>query len=103
VDGILKPAGSKADSKHRLNGFPVEWFQEWQSNSFELRDFYKLNYTVRFTSDEWIEQIKSISWLADLQEDVRLSALKELSNHLSKTEIYEIPHECNVCILKTCD
>jgi ubiquinone/menaquinone biosynthesis C-methylase UbiE len=100
VEGGLKPAGSKAESKQILNGFPVEWFEEWKSNGFELRDFFKLNYTVQFTREEWIE---SISGLAGLEEKVRLEALRELDVSLSEKEIYKIPHECNVCILKTCD
>jgi ubiquinone/menaquinone biosynthesis C-methylase UbiE len=103
VAGGIKPAGSKADSKQRINGFPVEWFEEWRSNSFELRDFYKLNYTIRFTREEWVERVESISWLAGFEEEVRSTALTELYDALPETEIFEIPHECNVCILKTCD
>ncbi|CAH2717176.1 2-methoxy-6-polyprenyl-1,4-benzoquinol methylase, mitochondrial [Neobacillus rhizosphaerae] len=100
VAGGLKPAGSKAESKQRINGFPVEWFAEWQKNGFELRDFYKLNYTVSFTKEEWIQRVESISWLADLEETVQNQALAELVDLLPDEERYVIPHECNVCILR---
>ena len=94
-----KPAGSKAKAKQRINGFPVEWFAEWQHNGFDLRDFYKLDYSIRFTKQEWVDRIRSVSWLAAMEENVRVQAVKELFDTLPDQEIYEIPHECNVCIL----
>lgn len=100
VDGGLKPAGSKAHSRQRINGFPVEWFQEWQQNGFELRDFYKLKYSISFSKQEWVERVESISWLAGLKPEVRKNALQELSDSLPGQEPYNIPHECNVCILR---
>ena len=100
VDDGLKPAGAKADSKQRINGFPVEWFEEWRQGGFELRDFYKLNYSVSFSKCEWIERVESISWLAGLDEAVRKRALEELFTSLPEKEPYDIPHNCNVCILR---
>ncbi|WHY78100.1 class I SAM-dependent methyltransferase [Neobacillus sp. WH10] len=96
----LKPAGAKADSKQRINGFPVEWFEEWHQGGFELRDFYTLNYSVSFSKNEWIERVESISWLAGLDEAVRKQALEELFTSLPEQESYDIPHDCNVCILR---
>ncbi|GHI00607.1 class I SAM-dependent methyltransferase [Neobacillus kokaensis] len=103
VDGGIKPAGSKAESRQRINGFPVEWFAEWQAAGFELRDFYKLKYSVHFTRDAWLERIESISWLAGLEDAVRKQALGELSSSITAKEPFAIPHECNVCILKLVD
>ncbi|PGY07005.1 class I SAM-dependent methyltransferase [Bacillus sp. AFS031507] len=100
VEGGLLPAGSKAESQMRMNGFPVEWFAEWQTNGFELRDFYKLNYTVNFTKQEWIERMESISWLAGIDVNVRKAALEELASSIPNQESFVIPHECNVCILR---
>ncbi|MFS0779817.1 class I SAM-dependent methyltransferase [Neobacillus sp. 3P2-tot-E-2] len=100
VSDGLKPAGAKAESSQRINGFPAEWFHEWQSNGFELRDFYKLNYNITFTKDTWVERVESISWLAGLVKDVRNKALKDLTESLSDQETFVIPHECNVCILR---
>ncbi|MFL6563091.1 MAG: class I SAM-dependent methyltransferase [Bacillus sp. (in: firmicutes)] len=99
VEGGLRPAGSKAESKQQINGFPVEWFEEWQNNGFELRDFYKLNYTVNFTKQEWVERIESISWLAGVDVTIRKQALEELYHSLPDQEPIVIPHECNVCLL----
>lgn len=96
----LKPAGSKADSKQRINGFPVEWFDEWQKNDLELKEFFRLTYTVSYTKQTWVERIESVSWLAGLEEKVRKSALQELTDSISDQEPFVIPHECNVCILR---
>lgn len=103
VEDGIKPAGSKADSKQRINGFPVEWFEEWRINGLELREIFKLNYTVRFTREEWVKRIESISMLAGLDTEVRTKALNELYESLPENESFEIPHDCNVCILKACD
>jgi ubiquinone/menaquinone biosynthesis C-methylase UbiE len=100
VNGGLKPAGTKAHSQQRINGFPIEWFDEWQKNGFELRDFYKLNYSVPFTKETWKERMESISWLAGLEEGVREKALQDLTYTLSDQDCFVIPHECNVCILR---
>jgi ubiquinone/menaquinone biosynthesis C-methylase UbiE len=100
VSGGLTPAGSKADSVQRINGFPIEWFAEWQKNGFGLSDFYKLNYCVSFSKQDWIDRIESVSWLAGLQEDSRKIALQDLSDSIADQEPFIIPHECNVCILK---
>jgi ubiquinone/menaquinone biosynthesis C-methylase UbiE len=100
VEGGLTPAGSKADSELRINGFPVEWFKEWQESGFDLRDFYKLNYTVEFSKLEWLDRIESVSWMADMDESVRKKALQELSSSISEQEPFKILHECNVCLLR---
>jgi ubiquinone/menaquinone biosynthesis C-methylase UbiE len=100
VTGGLKPAGTKAESSQRINGFPAEWFNEWQTKGFELRDFYKLNYNVTFNKETGIERVESISWLAGLENNVRKNALQDLTDTLSHQDAYVIPHECNVCILR---
>ncbi|MEW9051587.1 MAG: methyltransferase domain-containing protein [Neobacillus sp.] len=99
-DGGLSPSGTKAKSKQMINGFPVEWFEEWSSSGFELRDFYKLNYSVSFTKETWIERIESVSWLARLEPEARKNVLRTLEEKLTEQEPYNIPHECNVCILR---
>ena len=100
VSGGLKPAGAKAESNQRINGFPIEWFDEWKNSGFVLSDFYRLNYCVTFSKEEWIERMESVSWLAGLDEKVRGNALQDLRDSLSADEPYIIPHECNVCILR---
>lgn len=96
----LMPAGTKGEARQRINGFPVEWFEEWQTGGFELRDFYKLNYSVTFTKENWIERIESISWLAGMEEEMRKKSLQEIAGLFERGVSYTIPHECNVCILK---
>ncbi|OLS40920.1 class I SAM-dependent methyltransferase [Bacillus sp. MRMR6] len=99
-EGGLNPSGTKAKSKQMINDFPVEWFEEWSNSGFELRDFYKLNYSVSFTKETWLERIESVSWLARLDSETRKNALNTLAEILTDQEPYAIPHECNVCILK---
>jgi ubiquinone/menaquinone biosynthesis C-methylase UbiE len=79
-----------------INGFPVEWFDEWQKNGFEMLDFYKLNYSVGFTKEEWINGVE----LFGLTDEERNKLRKELVAVLHNEESYQIPHACNVCILK---
>ncbi|MFE8701333.1 class I SAM-dependent methyltransferase [Cytobacillus sp. FJAT-54145] len=102
-DGV-KPPGSKAESKQRINGFPVEWFDEWSKNEFDLRDFYKLDYKVQFSNSEWLDRVTSLSYLAGLEEEPRKNIIEELLNLLDtkfgKDAMHTIPHACYVSILK---
>ncbi|PLR99228.1 class I SAM-dependent methyltransferase [Bacillus sp. T33-2] len=100
----LEPAGSKAESRQRINGFPVEWFEEWHNHGFQFRDFYRLDYEVTFTNQSWVERIASVSWLADMDKETRLAALQELKNRLNEQyaedAVHTIDHYCSVCILR---
>jgi ubiquinone/menaquinone biosynthesis C-methylase UbiE len=98
-EGDTKPEETQVVPNLRINGFPVQWFEEWQKNGFELRDFYKLNYNVNFSKKEWIDRVAAIV-VAGLAETVRKQALAELFASLPSQEPYVIPHECNVCILR---
>jgi len=99
----IKPAGSKADSKQRMNGFPVEWFEEWSLNGFDLRDFYKLDYEVSFTNEQWVDRVASLSFIASLDLTKRNLLLDELSavlnSQYSTHHIHIIPHICTIVIL----
>ncbi|WP_342429310.1 class I SAM-dependent methyltransferase [Neobacillus sp. FSL H8-0543] len=95
VNGGLMPNELKTDSQ-RINGFPVVWFDEWQKQGFEMIDFYKLNYSVNFTKDEWLDGVESIRLEVEGQNKLR----KELAALLPNEESYQIPYACNVCILK---
>lgn len=102
LDGI-KPAGSKAHSKQRINGFPVEWFEEWRQSKLDIRDFYKFDYTVSFTNEEWVDRIESISWMTGLKEEEReiakFSLLQSLKDKFGVEAVHTVPHFCAVCIL----
>ncbi|WP_052353771.1 class I SAM-dependent methyltransferase [Neobacillus jeddahensis] len=89
----------EVDNKQRLNTFPVEWFAEWQSEGFELRDFYKLNYMVPLTKQEWMDQFNARAFITGPDESIQ----NELSEILIETlgeEPYSVTCECNVCILR---
>ncbi|MBT2688873.1 class I SAM-dependent methyltransferase [Bacillus sp. ISL-47] len=101
----LLPAGSKAESRQRINGFPVEWFSEWQENGLELRDFYKLDYEVVFSNEEWVDRIMSLSNLAcapaEKREEISSVLLKKLHTLFGENVSHTIPHACHVCIFET--
>lgn len=101
---VAKKDFSSSVEMQELNGFPVEWFEEWRVNGFELRDFYKIDYTVSFTVDEWLQRVASISWMADMDVKERQAFLNELEKtvemRMGHGASYTIPHSCNVVILK---
>lgn len=103
IPGGIKPAGSKAHSKQRINGFPVEWFEEWRQHQLEVRDFYKLDYSVSFTNEEWVDRIGSLSWMTEIEEEERqiskFELLDTLREQYGENAVHEIPHFCTVCIL----
>jgi ubiquinone/menaquinone biosynthesis C-methylase UbiE len=99
----INPAGSKAHSKQRINGFPVEWFEEWRQHELDVRDFYKFNYTVNFTNEEWVDRVASLSWMTELDEEDRQASTFELLDYLKgqygENAIHIVPHQFTVCIL----
>ncbi|XHU82194.1 methyltransferase domain-containing protein [Peribacillus muralis] len=100
--GELKPPGSKVESKQFVNGFPVEWFNEWQEHKFDLKETYKFKYTVSFTNEEWCGRVGSLSWLAGFTDGERNEILAEISTHLVKEfgdEQHNIQHGCSITIL----
>jgi ubiquinone/menaquinone biosynthesis C-methylase UbiE len=103
IRGGIKPAGSKAHSKQRINGFPVEWFEEWRQHELDVRDFYKLDYSVNFTNEEWVDRVESLSWMTELNEEDRQASkfelLEFLKNQFGNEAIHNVPHICTVCIL----
>ncbi|WP_335869438.1 class I SAM-dependent methyltransferase [Bacillus sp. 2205SS5-2] len=100
----VKAPGSKAESKQRINGFPVEWFTEWEDGGFDIIEMYKKQYEVSFTIDQWCDRIESISWLAEEKADRRQEVMNELKEHLIHTyamqELVTIPHTYQLVILK---
>ncbi|KRF67461.1 methyltransferase type 11 [Bacillus sp. Soil768D1] len=102
-DGKLTSAGSKANVQQFINGFPVEWFKEWQEHQFDLTDTYKFYYDVTFKNEEWCGRVGSLSWLSSFSEDKRVQILDEIHSHLVKefgNIQHTIQHVCNVVILK---
>lgn len=100
--GKLKSAGSKANSKQRINSFPVDWFNEWQEHQFELQETYKFNYNVTFTNEKWIGRVGSLSWLSSFDENERSHILTEVYNHLEKEYKgikHNIQHGCYITVL----
>ncbi|MGD6854974.1 class I SAM-dependent methyltransferase [Bacillus infantis] len=99
-----KPAGSMAESSQRINGFPVEWFHEWEEAGFGLKDLYALPYDVHFTNEEWLDRVASLSYLADLSKeegDGLLQGLKEeLEAHYGASASHGIAHFCTIAILQ---
>nr|WP_269845717.1 methyltransferase domain-containing protein [Salipaludibacillus keqinensis] len=100
--GQLKPAGTKAESKQTINGFPIEWFQEWKENNFDLQETYKFTYTVSFSAEEWCGRVASLSWLTGFTDQKRTEILDGIYNHVMNEfgEIdHPVEHGCYVTIL----
>ncbi|MDP1421510.1 hypothetical protein Q8G35_24845 [Peribacillus simplex] len=80
-----------------INGFPVEWFKEWQEHKFDLKETYKFNYTVSFTTENWCGRVGSLSWLSGFTENQRNEILDEIFTHLEKDNgaiQHNIQHGC---------
>ncbi|WP_216830330.1 class I SAM-dependent methyltransferase [Alkalihalobacterium elongatum] len=98
----LKPAGSKAESKQLINSFPIEWFNEWKQNGFDLKETYKFEYTVSFSNEEWCGRVGSLSWLSGFDKSTQNNILDEIYRHLEKEfgdVKHNIQHGCYVTIL----
>ncbi|MCW1927521.1 class I SAM-dependent methyltransferase [Bhargavaea beijingensis] len=103
IPGRIKPAGRKADSTQSISSFPVEWFAEWQSHGFDLKELYNESYTVAFTLDTWCERLKTLSWMLHLEEGERKQIMDSLKPDLSRLfgdRTYEIDHKLHVVWLK---
>ncbi|KWW20485.1 methyltransferase type 11 [Peribacillus simplex] len=101
-DGELRPAGAKAQSKQFINGFPVEWFKEWQEHGFDLKETYKFHYEVSFSNEDWCGRVGSLSWLSGFTEKRRNEILHEILTHLGKEYgeiLHTIQHGCYITIL----
>jgi len=97
----LKPAGSNAEVKERRNGFPINWFEEWETNSFHVIEEWQHEYNLEFTHAEWCGKIRSISWMTNENEQT----LKKITNELMKAldnheEILSIPHKFSLVVLR---
>ena len=99
----LLPAGSKEDSLQMINGFPVEWFSDWHHGKFSLEEFFKKEYKVKFTDQEWIARLGTSSWLVRFkkkQKDKVLEEIADLLDDLDESKKHKVPHVLNVAILK---
>ncbi|WP_020616455.1 class I SAM-dependent methyltransferase [Paenibacillus daejeonensis] len=97
----MKPAGSLADAKERINGMPAQWFEEWREHSFELLHAWQHDYELSFTHEAWCGKIKSVSWMTNTDEATRARVTKELLEELKNCEkLLNVPHQYSVVILK---
>jgi len=97
----LKPAGAFADAKERRCGFPVAWFEEWERYSFQVNAEWQQDYSLEYTHEAWCGKIRSVSWLADLNQSLRERISDELLVGLQLFEPkLEVPHRYSVVLLK---
>ncbi|MFC3418763.1 class I SAM-dependent methyltransferase [Salinicoccus hispanicus] len=102
-DKQIRAAGTKELASQMINSFPVEWFDEWKHARFDLMDLYKMDYDVRFTNEEWVGRLASVSWIAAFKEKQRTSTLNKISTYLEEhfpDGRHKIPHILSVAILK---
>lgn len=99
----LKPAGSKDDSIQKINGFPVEWFSDWRHEKLDLEEFFKHEYKVKFTDQEWLGRLGTSSWLVSFkkkQMDKTMEKIAKLLNSMDDEKKHKVPHVLNVAILR---
>lgn len=99
----LKPAGSKEDSIQMINGFPVEWFSDWRHEKLDLEEFFKHEYKVKFTDQEWLGRLGTSSWLVSFKQkrmDKAMEKIAELLDTMDDEKKHKVPHVLNVAILK---
>ncbi|WP_217559081.1 class I SAM-dependent methyltransferase [Paenibacillus sp. GbtcB18] len=97
---VLKPAGSNAEVRERRNGFPVNWFEEWERHGFRLRHEWEQAYTLAYTREDWCGKIRSVSWLANESKELRMKVSGELLRNLSDFDaVMIIPHKYSVAVL----
>ncbi|TVT27818.1 methyltransferase domain-containing protein [Salinicoccus cyprini] len=102
-DKQIRAAGTKELATQMINSFPVEWFDEWKHAKFDLMDMYKMDYDVRFTNEEWLGRLSSVSWIAAFKEKQRTSTLNKIRAYLEEQfpdDRHRIPHILSVAILK---
>jgi ubiquinone/menaquinone biosynthesis C-methylase UbiE len=101
--GKIIPAGAKAEAGQVINGFPVDWFREWQDAHFDLQEIYKFTYDVLFTNEDWCGRVGSLSWMAEFEGKKQQAILNELYDHLLYTfgeTDHKIEHSCFTAVLK---
>lgn len=99
----LDPAGSKKYSIQMINGFPVEWFSEWNFEKFDLRELFKKDYRLKFTDEEWTKRIETSSWLSrhsDKRKEEVGERLSEMLKDIDRDKRHKVPHVLSVVILK---
>jgi SAM-dependent methyltransferase len=97
----LKPVVSNAEVKERRNGFPVNWFNEWEHSSLQILEEWQHDYMLQFTHEDWCGKIRSVSWLTNVDEGIRQKITRELIEKLSTfEEVLNVPHRYYVVVLK---
>lgn len=94
-DGILKPAGSKAEAKEYHNGFPTIWYADWKDANFKIIESMQEKYEVAFSHDGWRGRVRALSWLSAFEPENRNKIDSELKQILEKSypkEPITIPH-----------
>src|SRR5690625_624669 len=102
-DKQLKKAGAKEDATQMINSFPVEWFDEWKYSRFDLLELYKMDYEVKFTNEEWLGRLATVSWLAAFKEKKRKRTLEEIDEYIKENfskDTHKIPHVLSIAILE---
>lgn len=102
-DKQLRAAGAKEDATQMINSFPVEWFDEWKYSRFDLLELYKMDYEVKFTNEEWLGRLATVSWLAAFKEKKRKKTLEEIKEYLEEKvsdDTHKIPHVLSIAILQ---
>jgi len=96
-----KPAGSNSNARLRRNGFPVDWFEEWEQHHLQVVAEWQYDYALPYTHDAWCGKIRSVSWLTEVEEEVRIHVTADLMGRLQGHDgVLHIPHQASVVVLR---
>jgi SAM-dependent methyltransferase len=103
-NGVILPAGSKANSGPRLLGFPVLWFEELERSGFQLQDLFYFTYNRSFSTQGWRAFVESLSWLSFHGESERTRILDDIVAALQPEALpydwFTVEHKCTCSILR---
>jgi ubiquinone/menaquinone biosynthesis C-methylase UbiE len=95
----MKPAGSMAGTAERRNGFPTNWFEEWEAADLQVVDEWQNNYDLSYTIDEWCGKVKSLSWLTNAEQALKDKITRKIKISLGHKPLI-IPHQYSVVLLR---
>src|SRR5699024_12261265 len=81
----------------------VERLDKLKDSRFDLLELYKMDYEVKFTNEEWLGRLATVSWLAAFKEKKRKRTLEEIDEYIKENfskDTHKITHALSIDILE---
>lgn len=96
----IKPAGAMGEVKERRNGFPVNWFREWEESGLKLMAEWQYDYDLSFTVEEWCGKMRTLSWMTNVEDERKERIIARIEGELSPLpKPLSIPHQYSVAVM----